>query len=154
VAYRPAAWGPRLWIIRTAWLYGPPGNDFPARILAASDRLPRGEPLRVVADEVGSPTSAPDLAAALVSLVEAAAPGTYHLAGAGRAARAEWARAVLDGCGRDRRIEPIRQADFERPSRAPAWAVLDSAAAAGAGVSLRDWRDALADYLPELCPAR
>jgi dTDP-4-dehydrorhamnose reductase len=144
----------RLWIVRTAWLYGPPGNDFPTKILAAADRLPGGERLKVVADEVGSPTYAPDLAAAMASLVEAAEPGTYHLANAGRASRADWARAVLDGCGRSRGIEPIRQADFERPSRPPAWAVLDTAAAARAGVTLRDWQDALADYLPELCSVR
>jgi dTDP-4-dehydrorhamnose reductase len=144
----------RLWIVRTAWLFGPPGNDFPTRILAAADRVEAGERLKVVADEVGSPTFAPDLAAALVSLVEVATPGTYHLANAGRASRADWARAVLAGCGVDREIEPIRQADFERPSRPPAWAVLDTAAAARAGVTLRAWGDALADYLAELCPAR
>ncbi len=50
-------------IVRTAWLFGPPGNDFPAKILAAADRARlAGEPLRVVADETGSPTFAPDLA--------------------------------------------------------------------------------------------
>ena len=37
--------GPGLWIVRTAWLYGPPGNDFPDKITAAADRLPEGEPL-------------------------------------------------------------------------------------------------------------
>jgi dTDP-4-dehydrorhamnose reductase len=144
----------RLWIVRTAWLYGPPGNDFPTKILAAADRLPGGERLKVVADEFGSPTYAPDLATAMVSLLNVAAPGTYHLASAGRASRADWARAVLGGCGRSREIDPIRQADFERPSRPPAWAVLDTAAAARAGVTLRAWQDALADYLPELCPVR
>jgi dTDP-4-dehydrorhamnose reductase len=143
--------GGKLWIVRAAWLYGPPGNDFPTKILAAADRLPRGERLKVVADEVGSPTYARDLAAAIASLVDLAAPGTYHLANAGRASRADWARTVLHGCGRNREIEPIGQADFERPSRSPAWAVLDTAAAASAGVRLRGWQDALADYLPELC---
>ena len=143
-----------LWIVRTAWLYGPPGNDFPARILAAADRLPAGEPLRVVTDEVGSPTYAPDLAAAIVLLVAGAAPGAYHLANGGRASRADWARAVLAGCGRDREIDPIRQSDYVRPSRAPAWAVLDTGTAARAGVSLRDWQEALADYLSELCSSR
>jgi dTDP-4-dehydrorhamnose reductase len=150
VAFGAEASNPRIWVVRTAWLYGPPGNDFPSRILAAADRLPEGEPLRVVTDEVGSPTYAPDLAAAIVSLVNVAPPGTYHLANAGRASRSDWARAVLAGCGRDREIDPIRQADYVRPSRAPAWAVLDTGAAARAGVTLRDWQDALADYLPDL----
>jgi dTDP-4-dehydrorhamnose reductase len=142
-----------LWIVRTAWLYGPPGNDFPTKILAAADRLAADAPLRVVADEVGSPTYAPDLAAAMVSLLRVAEPGTYHLVNAGHASRVDWARAILQGCGRTVDVEPIRQVDFERPSRAPAWAVLDSGAAAHLGIGLRGWEAALADYLAELCPA-
>ena len=55
----PLAARPQLAIVRTAWLFGPPGNDFPAKILAAADRArAAGEPLRVVGDEVGSPTYA------------------------------------------------------------------------------------------------
>ena len=61
---------PQLAIVRTAWLYGPPGNDFPARILAAADRArAAGEPLRVVGDEIGSPTFAPDLAEGILDLL-------------------------------------------------------------------------------------
>jgi dTDP-4-dehydrorhamnose reductase len=48
--------GPGLWIARTAWLYGPPGNDFPDKITQAADRLPESERLPVVDDEWGSPT--------------------------------------------------------------------------------------------------
>ena len=52
--------GARLGIVRTAWLYGPPGNDFPRKIVAAAERAAAaGEPLRVVADEWGSPTTPP-----------------------------------------------------------------------------------------------
>lgn len=148
-----ASSGGALGIGRTAWLYGPPGNDFPTKILAAADRLAGGAPLPVVADEVGSPTYAPDLAAAMLSLLQVAEPGTYHLANAGRASRADWARAVLQGCRRAVGVEPIRQVDFARPSHAPAWAVLDASAAADLGVGLRGWEAALADYLVELCPA-
>jgi dTDP-4-dehydrorhamnose reductase len=154
----------RLWIIRTAWLYGPPGNDFPTKILAASVRLPPGEPLRVVADEVGSPTFTPDLARAILALVfggetrgardlrrasdpPGARGGTYHLVNAGTASRAAWASRVLERGGRDRRIEPIAQRDWPRPSTPPAWGVLDGAKAAEQGVSLRSWQDALDDYL-------
>ena len=54
---RPSRAASGLWIARTAWLYGPPGDDFPDKITAAADRLPEGEPLPVVADEFGSPTS-------------------------------------------------------------------------------------------------
>ncbi len=60
----------QLGIVRTAWLYGPPGNDFPTKILAAADRArSTGEPLKVVGDEHGSPTYAHDLAEAIVDLL-------------------------------------------------------------------------------------
>jgi dTDP-4-dehydrorhamnose reductase len=144
--------GAKLWIVRTAWLYGPPGNDFPTKILAAADRLPSGGQLRVVADEVGSPTFAPDLAAGMVSLLRTAEPGTYHLVNADLASRADWARAVLQGCARRVEVEPIGQDEFARPSRAPSWAVLDAGAAAHLGIRLRAWQAALADYLAEVCP--
>lgn len=135
-----------IWIIRTAWLYGPPGNDFPMKILAASDRLPAGEPLRVVADEVGSPTFTCDLATAIVALLGAPAT-TYHLTNVGAASRAAWAERVLRWAGRQRSISPIPQREHERASRPPLWGVLDTSRANGVGVRLRPWVEALDDYL-------
>jgi dTDP-4-dehydrorhamnose reductase len=136
----------RVWIVRTAWLYGPPGNDFPTKILAASDRLPPDEPLRVVADEVGSPTFTGDLAKAVIALLGAPA-GTYHLTNAGAASRADWAERVLAQSGRQRPVRRITQAEYERPSRPPLWGVLDGERAASAGVRLRPWAEALDDYV-------
>jgi dTDP-4-dehydrorhamnose reductase len=138
-----------LWIVRTAWLYGPPGNDFPAKILAAADRLAPGEPLRVVADEVGSPTFTRDLAAAVLELLDAPAT-TYHVANAGIASRAEWAERVLAQMGRSRAVRHIALSEYERPSRPPRWGVLDTERADRAGVRLRQWAEALDDYLGEL----
>lgn len=139
--------GGRLWIVRTAWLHGPPGNDFPAKILAAADRLPPGEPLPVVADEIGSPTYAPDLADAIVSLASQAPAGVYHLVNAGRASRMQWAAAVLQRLRPGRPVRAIDRAAFQRTSTAPAWAVLESGRAARRGLSLRAWPAALEAYL-------
>ena len=62
----------RLGIVRTSWLYGPPGNDFPAKIAGAALKAKAaGEPLRVVGDEIGCPTYTPDLAEAIVELIAA-----------------------------------------------------------------------------------
>ena len=62
--------GPSLAIVRTAWLYGPPGSDFPDKIIRAAVRVrAAAEVLKVVGDEFGSPTSAADLAEAIVELV-------------------------------------------------------------------------------------
>jgi len=145
---------PGLWIARTAWLYGPPGNDFPTKIVAASDRNdaanPR-EPLPVVADETGSPTYTLDLAAAILALVRATDGGVFHLVNAGTATRYSWAEAIVRQCRPDRTLRPISQKEFVRPSTPPAWGVLDGSKAASAGVTLRPWNDALREYLQEMC---
>ncbi|MGZ6259793.1 MAG: SDR family oxidoreductase [Candidatus Limnocylindrales bacterium] len=152
VAYGRAGLTSRLWVVRTAWLYGPPGNDFPAKILTAAARLPPGEALPVVSDEIGSPTYAPDLAMALAELLERAGGGLYHLVNAGLASREAWASAVLARCAPGRPTRPIPQADYPRPSSPPRWGVLDATRAADLGVALRPWPDALAAYLEQLCP--
>jgi len=139
-----------LWVVRTAWLFGAGAPDFPAKILAAADRLAPGEALPVVADEIGSPTYAPDLARALLELLERGPGGLYHLVNAGKASRAAWAEAILRLAGRSTTVRPIRQADYVRPSQPPAWAVLDAGRAAARGVTLRPWPEALASRLEGL----
>ena len=144
-----AAFGDRagLWIVRTSWLYGPPGGDFPHKILAASDRLPKGEGLAVVDDEFGTPTYTADLAHALLQLVEATPAGIYHLVSPGIASRLEWAEAVIVRRRPDRAIRPISRVEFTRASDVPPWGVLDPGRAASLGISLRPWRAALDAYL-------
>src|SRR5262249_29430065 len=85
-AYRVTA--ANLGIVRTAWLYGPPGNDFPAKILAAAERVQAsGEPLKLVADEIGSPTLTTDLAEGIVELIggDGEIDGLHHIVNGGRA---------------------------------------------------------------------
>ncbi len=147
VAFGRAGRSADLWVIRTAWLFGPGAPDFPTKILAAADRLPPGEALPMVADEVGSPTYAPDLAAALLELIERAPGGLYHLVNAGQVSRLEWARSVLVGAGRETPVRPISQDAFKRDSRPPRWAVLDAGRAAALGVVMRPWPDALAERM-------
>ncbi|MDQ3448381.1 MAG: NAD(P)-dependent oxidoreductase [Chloroflexota bacterium] len=142
-----------LWIVRTSWLFGPPGNDFPAKILAARDRLDPDVPLRVVSDEVASPTFARDLARGLVALLERADPGTYHLAGAGQASRLDWATTVLEACGRVEPLEPVPGSTWERASEPPAWGLLDCSRAGALGIRLPLWQPASIDYARSLCSA-
>lgn len=134
-----------LWIARTAWLFGPPGADFPDKITAAADRV--AGLLPVVSDEFGCPTYTPDLARAIYQLVERTDGGVYHLVNTGSASRYEWARAVLDVRRPGRELKPIAMADFERASDPPPWGVLDTTKARAAGVELRPWTEALAEYL-------
>jgi dTDP-4-dehydrorhamnose reductase len=146
---------PALGIIRTAWLYGPPGNDFPAKILAAADRArTTSEPLRLVADETGSPTYTHDLAEAIAELIGAAAvEGTHHIVNGGQATRADWARELLRQAGVSVDTEDVPAATWPRASTPPAWAVLAPTPLPG-GEPLRPWQSALADYLPSLVRQR
>jgi dTDP-4-dehydrorhamnose reductase len=144
--------GPGLAIVRTAWLYGPPGNDFPEKIGRAAERArTAGEALRVVADETGSPSYTADVAEAIVELVGSGEPlaGIHHLVNAGRATRSDWARAVLAGLGIDVALDEVPAATWQRASTPPAWAVLEPTRLPS-GEPIRPWAAALADYLPAL----
>jgi dTDP-4-dehydrorhamnose reductase len=146
-AYRDAV-AEKLWIVRTSWLYGPPGADFPHKIVAAAKRVPVGESLRVVADEFGSPTYTEDLAPAVLALISGETPGgTYHLVNAGHTSRAGWAERILAAERLAVPIDRISQREFHRASSPPAWGVLDASLAASLGVALRPWEDAADDYL-------
>lgn len=136
-----------LWIVRTAWLFGPPGNDFPDKITAAADRLEAAGPLPVVDDEHGTPTYVLDLARAIHALVERSPGGTFHLTNAGAATRFDWARAVLDVRRPGRELRGISRREFVRASDPPPWGVLDCSKAARLGVELRPWQEALTEYL-------
>jgi dTDP-4-dehydrorhamnose reductase len=135
----------RFYIVRTAWLYAPGGRNFPHRILHLADER---DSLRVVVDEVGNPTYAPDLAAAIAALIRTEAYGVYHLVNDGYCSRYDFARQVLRLTGRERvRVEPIRLADFQRASTPPPFAPLANTAAAALGITLRPWTEALAEFL-------
>lgn len=136
---------PRYMIVRTAWLYAPGGTNFIHKIVA---RAREGQPLRVVTDEVGSPTYVVDLADALARLIETGRPGIYHLTNTGSCSRYEFAGEILRLAGLGSvPVEPITSAEFSRPSTPPPYAPLDNVFAAAAGVTMRPWEDALAEYV-------
>lgn len=145
----------RLGIVRTAWLYGPPGNDFPSKILAAAERArTEGEPLRVVADELGSPTFTQDVAEAVAELLGSGdVGGIHHIVNSGIASRATWARELFTKVGLDIEIEEVPASTWTRASTPPAWGVLEPTPLPG-GEPLRPWPAALADYLPTLIRQR
>lgn len=138
----------RLWVVRTAWLFGPPGPDFPAKIAAAArSARDAGKPLRLVADEVGTPSFAGDVAVGIVDLItNPHTAGIHHVVNAGRASRATWARRVLDELGIDVATEDVSLEAWPRPSTPPRWGVLEPTVLPTAGL-LRPWEEALADDL-------
>lgn len=135
-----------LGIVRTAWLFGAGKPDFPAKIAAAArEATAAGRRLRLVADEVGTPTYVPDLADAIVRIARHDVNGVHHIVNAGLASRADWARDVLDRLGVDVQIEEITLAEHSRASRPPRWGVLATTPLPGG--SLRSWREAMADRI-------
>lgn len=146
--------GSRLGIVRTAWLFGAPGGDFPSRILAAADRAAAtGEPLRVVGDERGTPSYTADVADGIVELLaDDAIAGIHHIVNGLFASRADWARYTVARAGLDVEVVDIPMASWSRPSTPPRWGVLEPTPLPS-GEPLRDWPDAMADYAPTLLRA-
>jgi dTDP-4-dehydrorhamnose reductase len=134
-------------IARTAWVFGPNGANFPTKILEAARKNPL---LKVVTDEVGSPTYTRDLAAGLIGLVEAGAKGIYHLAGSGSCSRFELAAEVLRLAGLSTPMEPVTSDAFPTKAARPMNSVLDCSKAAALGVEMPYWDDALARFIAEL----
>jgi dTDP-4-dehydrorhamnose reductase len=133
------------YIVRTAWLYGEHGPNFPKTMLklaAARDTL------SVVDDQVGQPTWTADLATHIVALLDAHAPaGIYHGTNSGVTSWFGFAQAVFAGAGLDpARVTPTDGSQFVRPAPRPSYSVLGHDAWQAAGLApMRDWREALAD---------
>ncbi len=145
----------RLGIARTAWLFGPPDDDFPSKILAAAERASSaGQALRVVADEWGQPTFAADLAEAIVELIGTGRfGGVHHIVNGGVTSRSGWARELLRQARVPVEVADIPSSEWRRSSTPPAWGVLE-ATTPPSGEPLRAWPEALADYLPSLLARR
>jgi dTDP-4-dehydrorhamnose reductase len=133
----------RFYIVRTAWLYSRTGSNFVKRVLELADEKPE---LHYVTDEVGSPTFAPHLAAAISELIAHPLYGTYHFTNTGVCSRYEWARAVLELAGRgDYPIFPTK--GYKRPAKVPAHCELRNfCGATQLGITLRPWQEGLRDY--------
>ncbi len=161
-----AAANPRHLILRTSWLHSRWGGNFLKTILR---RLLAGQPLKVVDDQVGTPTSATDVARASIELarriaadvaaVDAqAAWGTYHASAQGRCSWYDYARAIADDAQARGWLEPGRAAiaavatrDYPQAARRPAHAVLDSGKLqAGFGLALPRWQDGVAATIGQL----
>lgn len=154
--------GARHAIVRTAWVVSADGHNFVKTMLRiGSERAT----VRVVDDQVGSPTSAGDLAAALVMIAarlveDPEAPvGTFHFSNAGATNWASFAAEIFRQSqargGPSATVEPITTADYPSPARRPSNSLLDHAAIAKAyGIVPRPWQEALGDILDELIGAK
>ena len=133
-------------IVRTAWVYAAQGNNFVATML----RLMRERPeLRVVADQIGTPTHVPTLARTIWTLLEGGHAGVFHATDAGVASWYDFAVAIRDEAlavgllERPVAVVPIRTEDYPTPARRPAYSVLDKTATWAITGVAPYWRDEL-----------
>jgi dTDP-4-dehydrorhamnose reductase len=136
-------------VVRTSWLFGAGGDCFPRKIIRAAKE---GGPLRVVNDQIGSPTYAKDLAIALENIIRADAhPGIYHVVNSGQATWYEFARQTLSACRLDADIRPISTAEWPTPAKRPSYSVLSTRKYESLGFPpLPDWRDAVNRFASEI----
>jgi len=136
---------PHHFIVRTAWLYGPGGNNFVEKILAAAATRPE---LQVVEEEIGSPTHTLDLAEAAFYLARTEAYGIYHGVNRGACSRYELAVEILRIAGRGTRVTPCAADAFPTRAPRPKYSVLDpTSLEAVTNHRMRPWREALRDYM-------
>ena len=136
---------PSPYIVRTAWLYGAGGRNFPRTMLRlAAER----DTVSVVTDQVGQPTWTADLAQQIATLLEVGAdPGIYHGTNGGSTTWFGFARAVFERAGLDpERVLPTDSASLALPAPRPAYSVLGHTAWTRAALDTpRDWELALDD---------
>jgi dTDP-4-dehydrorhamnose reductase len=135
---------PRHLILRTAWLYGPGGNNFVEKIIHLAQTHPE---IKVVDDEIGAPAYTGDLAEATLALLKIGACGIYHVTNAGRCTRYEFAQEILRLAGLDTPITPCASSEFPTKAERPLYSVLATGKLQQTtGYVPRHWKDALADY--------
>jgi len=139
-------------IVRTAWLYGPNGPNFVQTMLNVARA---GKPLRVVNDQVGSPTYTFDLAGATLDLLDRGATGVWHVSNSGQTTWFDFAKAIFEEWGLSPDLQPITTAEWKatKPDSAtrPAYSVFDLEPLEKLlGRRMRPWREALRAYHQEI----
>jgi dTDP-4-dehydrorhamnose reductase len=141
----------RYFILRVCGLYGVAGssgkggNFVETMLRKGSD----GEVLRVVDDQLLTPTYTVDLAEAVRKVVVTGKFGLYHLSSEGECSWYEFARHIFDFAGIQAKLSPVESSEFASPVKRPSYSVLSNAKARALGVSLPSWKDALRRYLKQ-----
>lgn len=134
-------------IVRTQWLFGPGGKNFVQTIVNAARSRPA---LRVVADEWGSPTYTPDLAAALWQVHDQPVTGIVHVTNGGICCWADLAEQALAAAGLRVPVERISSAEWPSPTVRPAYSPLGGERWQTLGLTpLRPWAEAVGEYVGE-----
>ena len=135
----------KYFILRTAWLYGINGKNFPKTMLElAKDH----SEITVVYDEVGTPTYTPDLAYGISQIIETDFYGIYHLTNSGQGSWCEFARYIFEIADKDVKVIPVTASEFSRPAPRPSYSVLKNKKWIENGFEpLRSYKEAIKEYI-------
>ena len=135
----------KFFIVRTAWLYGINGKNFPKTMLELAENHSE---ITVVYDEVGTPTYTPDLAEAISQLIETDYYGIYHITNSGSCSWCEFARYIFEISGKDVKVIPVTASEFARPAPRPHYSVLNNRNWVENGFEpLRSYKEAIKEYI-------
>ncbi|HNQ19436.1 MAG TPA: dTDP-4-dehydrorhamnose reductase [Bacteroidales bacterium] len=135
----------KYFIVRTSWLFGINGNNFVKTIL---NKAKTEKELKIVNDQVGSPTYTKDLAKFLIELSLTDKYGIYHVTNSGYCSWYEFAKEILKISNKDIKLIPIESKDLVRLAKRPLNSVLHKTALMSSGFTLlQNWKLALEDYL-------
>ena len=135
----------KYFILRTAWLYGVNGRNFPKTMLELAENHSK---ITVVYDEVGTPTYTLDLAQAISKLIETDCYGIYHLTNSGSCSWCEFAKYIFEIAGADVEVVPVTADEFARPAPRPSYSVLENRNWVENGFEpLRNYTEAIKEYI-------
>jgi len=138
----------RFILIRTSWVFGIGNDNFPKKIIAWSKEK---KEIKVVTDQVSSPTYTKDLARASLELIDKGGSGIYHITNAGQCSRYEWSEFILKEIGWQGTILAATSDEFPAPAKRPEFSVLDDFGTPEfLGHPLPDWKDATRRFLEEM----
>ena len=135
----------RYFLIRTSWVFGDGEFSFPKKLLEWARRKVN---LRIVDDQISSPTYTVDLARASLKLAETENYGLYHVTNSGHASKYEWADFILRKKSWTGTLDPAKSSEFDTPAKRPGFSVLDNFPLKSAiGEVMPTWQDATERFL-------
>ncbi len=139
----------RSFVVRTCGLYGVAGSSGKGRNFVETmlKKATEGSPIRVVNDQVLTPTFTGDLAAAISHLIRTSAYGLYHVSAEGQCSWYEFARTIFAFNDLEVDLKPVSTSEFSSPVRRPAYSVLSKAKLKNVGIEMPPWQEGLKRYL-------
>lgn len=135
-------------IVRISWVFGANGKNFVKTMLKLAESH---EKIRVVADQIGSPTYTADLAPLLADMVKTEKFGVYHATNEGFCSWADFAKEIFKQAGKKVEVEEIQTIDYPTPAKRPFNSRMSKKSLDAAGFKrLPAWEDAVTRYLVEL----